>query len=273
LSDTLLFSLLAGFLGLIVGSFLNVCISRLPEDCSVVAPRSHCPRCGSFIAWYDNLPVLSFISLGGRCRNCRAQISFRYPIVELLTGALFFYVQWRLGLGWAALKWFVFAAIVVELIFSDAETRILPDEFTRWGAALGVIFSPIVHLPYGMISMLTQWILPGESPALASFINSAGSAILLSGGLWLMGAAYARFRGREGLGFGDVKMVAFMGAFMGLETTLLALMIGSLLGSVMGLIWIKIRGEDTSTYELPFGSFLGAGALIAAVMLLQSSTK
>jgi len=267
LSETLFYSLAAGFIGLIAGSFLNVCISRLPEDYSVVAPRSQCPRCGSLIAWYDNIPLFSFIFLGGRCRICKAPISLRYPLVELLTAALFFFIQWRLGFGWAAVKWSIFAAILIELIFSDAETRILPDEFTRWGAALGIVFAPIVPLHYGLLSWLTISVYPDASAALASFVNAAGAAVILSGSLWLMGALYARVRGREGLGFGDVKMVAFMGAFLGLETTLLALMFGSLLGSVMGLAWIKLRGENTATYELPFGSFLGAGALIAAATL------
>lgn len=268
MTEQLLFAIYAGAFGLIIGSFLNVCVSRLADDYSIVAPRSQCPRCGSLIAWYDNIPLLSFAVLGGRCRSCRGSISLRYPLVEFLTAALFFWAFFRLGPGWPALKWCAFAAITIELIFSDAETRILPDEFTRWGAAIGVTLSPIVPLPPGIIPWISQLISPGLYPAALSFLNSLGAAIFLSGGLWLMGLVYARLRGREGLGFGDVKMVAFLGAFLGLETALLALMFGSLLGSILGFAWIKIRRHDPATYELPFGSFLGAGALIAAATLL-----
>ena len=268
MTEQLLIAIYAGAFGLIIGSFLNVCVSRLADDYSIVAPRSQCPRCGSLIAWYDNVPLLSFLLLGGRCRHCRLPISIRYPLVEILTALLFFWPFFRLGPGWPALKWCVFAAVTVELIFSDAETRILPDEFTRWGAALGVVFSPIVLLPSGIIPWVAQLFLPPVPPAALSFLNSLGAALFLSGGLWLMGLAYARLRGREGLGFGDVKMVAFLGAFLGLETALLGLMFGSLLGSVLGLAWIRIRRHDPATYELPFGSFLGAGALLAAATLL-----
>ncbi|MBI5281023.1 MAG: prepilin peptidase [Candidatus Solibacter usitatus] len=268
MTDSLLFSLLAGAFGLLIGSFLNVCISRLPFDLSIDAPRSHCPRCGAFIAWYDNLPLASFAILGGRCRACRAPISFRYPAVELLTGALFFLVQWHVGGGWAAIKWSLFAAILVELIFSDAETRILPDEFTLWGLALGLMLSPVVLLPNGLFGLVVYGVRPEASEALRSFLGACFAAGALSGGLWLMGALYHRVRGKEGLGFGDVKMVAMLGAFLGLETAILGLMLGSLLGSVLGILWIKLRREDAASYELPFGSFLGAGALIAAATVL-----
>lgn len=269
MTETMLFPVFLGILGLVLGSFLNVCISRLADDYSVVHPPSACPRCSAPIAWYDNIPVLSFVFLGGRCRACRAPISLRYPFVELLTAALFFYIALRLGPGWPAAKWCLFAAITVELIFSDAETRILPDEFTRWGAALGVILSPIVLLPDGVLSWTAALFYPSASRPLASLANSLLAALLLSGGLWALGATYEKLRGREGLGFGDVKMVAFLGAFLGLETALLALMFGSMLGAVVGLAWIKFRGEDPSSYQLPFGSFLGAGALLAAATILQ----
>ncbi len=261
-------ALVIGLLGLIVGSFLNVCVSRLPYDYSAVAPRSSCPRCGTMIAWYDNIPLLSYVILGGRCRHCRAGISFRYPLVELVTGALFGWVGWHTGMSWAAVKWCAFCAIVVELIFSDLETRILPDEFTKGGMMLGFLLSPIVMLPAGVVTWATLLVRPDATPALLSLVHSLGAAAFLSGGLWLVGAIYMRLRGREGLGFGDVKMVACLAAFLGLETTLLGLMAGSLLGSVLGLAYIKIRRLDTDSYELPFGSFLGAGALLAAYTLL-----
>jgi leader peptidase (prepilin peptidase)/N-methyltransferase len=268
MTEALLFASIAAALGLLIGSFLNVCVSRLADDYSVVEPRSQCPRCASLIAWYDNIPLLSFVFLGGRCRRCRFPISLRYPLLELLTAALFFWIVFRLGPGWPAIKWCVFSAIVLELIFSDAETLILPDEFTKGGTVLGLIFAAIVPLPFGIFSWAAQFSIPSASPALLSFLNASLTAALLSGGLWLLGALYQRFRGREGLGFGDVKMVACLGAFLGLEACLLGLMIGSLAGSVLGLFWIRFRRAGAATFELPFGSFLGAGALLAAATLL-----
>ena len=215
------------------------------------------------IAWYDNVPVLSYLFLLARCRHCRCS-HFRATIVELFTGMLFAFIVWRFGLEWAALKWCAFAAIVVELAFSDLETRILPDEFTKGGLLIGVVLAAIVPLPQGMFSFLAVLIWPNASEALASLINAMATAGFLSGGLYGMGALYLRFRGREGMGFGDVKMVAMLGAFLGLETALLGLMIGSLLGSIIGLIWIRLRRASASNYELPFGSFLALGALLAA---------
>ncbi|MGC8760729.1 MAG: prepilin peptidase [Bryobacteraceae bacterium] len=268
MNDVLTSSILAGLFGLIIGSFLNVCISRLPHDFSVVTPGSHCPRCGAPIAWYDNIPLLSFVLLMGRCRHCRAPISFRYPLVEFSTGLLFFWAWWRTGGGWAGVKWCLFAAILVELIFSDAETRILPDEFTVGGLFAGLALAPVAPVPEGLIAWLWRMRVPESTPALESFMHALISAGLLSGGLWLMGLAYEKIRHREGLGLGDVKMTAMLGAFLGFETALLAMLAGSLLGSVLGLVWIRIRGAEMSTYELPFGSFLGVGALIAAATRL-----
>ncbi|WP_321470189.1 prepilin peptidase [uncultured Paludibaculum sp.] len=266
MTEAFLYTMMAGVFGLIIGSFLNVCISRLPDDYSIDEPRSQCPRCGRMIQWYDNLPVVSFVMLGGKGRCCGEPISFRYPVVEALTCALFVGAVYHFGATWAAVKWCVFSAILVELIFSDLETRILPDEFTKWGMALGVMFSPVVLLPYGLVGAMVSVYYPQASGAMASFVNSVLAAALLGGGLWFLGWAYERLRGREGLGFGDVKMVAMMGAFLGLETTLVGLMAGSLLGTVLGLAWIKLKRQSSDNYELPFGSFLGVGALLAAIL-------
>lgn len=268
MSEAFLYTTLAGLFGLLIGSFLNVCISRLPDDYSIDEPRSQCPRCGKMIQWYDNIPVLSFVVLGGKGRCCREPISFRYPAVELITGVLFAAAVYRLGAGWAAVKWCLFIAILIELIFSDLESRILPDEFTKWGLALGAMMSPVVALPDGIIPAMLSAYHPAGNAALASFLNSSVSALALSGGLWFLGWGYEKIRGREGLGFGDVKMVAMMGAFLGLETALVGLMAGSLMGTVLGLAWIRIKGENSESYELPFGSFLGVGALVAAVLSL-----
>lgn len=253
----------AGMFGLLTGSFLNVCISRLPDDYSVAGPRSQCPGCGQQIAAYDNIPVISFLLLRGRCRSCSLPISWRYPVVELLT-AIFFFLAVRFnGWTWAGFKWCLLSAILVELIFSDLETRILPDEFTMSGIVAGLLLSPIVLVPEGAVSIIAN----ARPPALASFADSLGGALLISGLLWMLGAAYMRIRGREGLGFGDVKLVALLGAFLGLESAILAVAASSLLGLLLGLAWVKLQGEDPSTYELPFGSFLGVGGL--AMMCVQ----
>jgi leader peptidase (prepilin peptidase)/N-methyltransferase len=253
---------IAALFGLLFGSFLNVCISRLPDDQSVVIPRSHCPHCGAWIAWFDNIPVLSYALLGGRCRACMARIPFRYPVVELLTAAVFFTAVHSHGAGWAGLKWTIFGAWMVALLFTDLETRILPDEFTKSGIVIGLALAPVVPLPPGLVS----YVFFSGNPALASFVDSAFAALFLSGGMWALGAAYERIRGREGLGFGDVKLLGMMGAFLGLEVSLLVLILGSLLGTILGLIWIRIIRADSSNYELPFGSFLAfAGLMVVFV--------
>jgi leader peptidase (prepilin peptidase)/N-methyltransferase len=255
-------ALLAFPFGLVIGSFLNVCISRLPDDYSVVTPQSQCPRCGAAIAPYDNFPVFSFILLRARSRCCGSPISWRYPLVELLTGLAFYFVVAAVGVSWHAFKWCMFAALLIELIVSDLETRILPDEFTKSGIILGLLLAPIAPIPPGLVSVFTE----GRSHAFTSFIDAAFTAVFLGGGMWLLGELYYRLRGREGLGFGDVKLVAMMGAFLGLESTMLALMMGSVFGLVLGMLWIRLRREDASSYELPFGSFLGLGAVLAAAL-------
>lgn len=260
LAGPLDWSIAAGLFGLLIGSFLNVCISRLPYDESVVTPRSHCPRCGSWIAWYDNIPLLSYALLAGKCRACGAAISWRYPAVEALTGSLFWLAVSVHGPTLAGLKWSLFAAILVALIFTDLETRILPDEFTKGGMVAGFLLAPVVPLPPGLLRIF--W--PRATQELMSLLDSLLAAGLLAGGLWLLALVYQRLRGREGLGFGDVKMLGVLGAFLGLESSLLVMLLASLFGSVLGLVWVKVRNEDMSNYELPFGAFLGAAGLVVA---------
>ena len=249
---------LAALAGLLIGSFLNVCIYRLPRDLSVVAPRSFCPECDKPIAWFDNVPLLSYLTLGGRCRNCKERIPWRYPAVELLTGASFFCAVWMLGPTAAAMKFCLFSAILIALVFSDLEERILPDEFTLGGTAAGVIFAAFVPFTFGIVRMLLMRV---DNPRLVSMAESLFAALFCGGTLWLVGFLYEKFRHREGLGFGDVKMVAMIGAFLGLQGALMTLIVGSLLGAVVGLCYIWFTGKDASTYELPFGTFLGAAAL------------
>lgn len=249
---------LAALAGLLIGSFLNVCIFRLPRDLSVVRPRSFCPHCEKPVAWFDNIPVLSYVLLKGRCRKCEEPIPLRYPIVELLTAVLFFCSVWMLGPTITAMKFCVFAAILITLVFSDLEERILPDEFTLGGTAVGVIFAAFVPFTYGIVRML---LLRVDNPRLVSMGESLLAAVFCGGTLWLVGYLYEKVRHREGLGFGDVKMVAMIGAFLGLQGALMTLIVGSLLGAVVGLCYIWFTGKDASTYELPFGTFLGAAAL------------
>ena len=254
----LLEALLAGLFGLLIGSFLNVCIYRLPLDLSVVAPRSYCPACQHPIAWFDNIPVFSYALLRGGCRHCHARISVSYPLVELLTGALFFCAVLALGFTSAAAKLCVFGAIMIELIFSDLDARILPDEFTLGGTVVGLIFAACMPSGGG----LWRLILPGISSApVLSLIDAAFAAMFTSGMLWLAGTIYEKLRHREGLGFGDIKMIALIGAFLGLQGVLLTLIIGSTAGAVLGLAYILFTRQDAAKYELPFGSFLGAAAI------------
>lgn len=251
-------AVLAGLAGLLIGSFLNVCIYRLPRDMSVVSPRSFCPKCDRPIAWFDNIPLLSYLLLAGRCRKCGERIPPRYPLVELLAGTAFFCAVWVLGPSAAALKFCVFGAIVITLVFCDLEERILPDEFTLGGIAAGVVFAAFVPLNWGIMRLLLMSV---QNLRVVSVAESIFSAVFCAGTLWMVGALYAKIRHREGLGLGDVKMAAMIGAFLGLQVALLTVIVGSLLGALVGLCYIWFTGKDASTYELPFGTFLGIAAL------------
>lgn len=249
---------LAFLFGLIIGSFLNVCIYRMPRDLSVVRPRSFCPECEHPIAWYDNVPLASYLVLRGRCRHCGKPIPKRYPIVELLTGVLFCLLVLKLGPTLLALKLCVFSALIIGLVFADIETMILPDEFTLGGTALGILFAAVLplHDPYLDWFLAMRW-----SGVTLSVIEAVISAALPSLLLWGLGTLFLWVRKKEGLGLGDVKMIAMVGAFAGVTGAIFTVMIGSILGSVIGLIYIYATGKDAGSYELPFGAFLGAAAL------------
>jgi leader peptidase (prepilin peptidase)/N-methyltransferase len=266
MTEAQLIPLIFSVLGLLIGSFLNVCISRLPEDYSIVTPRSQCPKCGGAIAWFDNIPLLSYALLGGRCRLCRERIPWRYPAVELMTGAAFWWTGSVFGWSWESLKWCVFAAILIELTWSDLETRILPDEFTKGGIAAGLMLALVAPLPPGAVSLAASLLAPEASRPLLSFVEAGAGAVLLPLCMWLIAWAYRRFRGKEGLGLGDVKMLAMMGSFLGLEGAVFTLAAASLGGSVIGLGYIKWRKKDPATYELPLGTFLGFAGLLAGAV-------
>jgi leader peptidase (prepilin peptidase)/N-methyltransferase len=251
---------LAGIFGLLVGSFLNVCIHRMPRDLSVVRPRSFCPGCQKTIAWYDNIPALSYLLLGGRCRHCAGRIGWRYPAVELLTGLLFFASVQSYGPTPVALKQCLFGALIAGLVFMDLEELILADELTLGGTLAGLVLSLWVRFETGILHPF----LPPFHQRWLSLAETAFAAVFTAGAMWLIGAAYFRLRKREGLGLGDVKMTAMIATFLGLQPTLLALLMGSVLGAVVGLVFILVTRKDAATYELPFGSFLGVAALAVA---------
>jgi leader peptidase (prepilin peptidase)/N-methyltransferase len=238
--------LVAFFLGASVGSFLNVVIYRLPAGESVVHPRSRCGRCGETIAWYDNLPVLSYLLLRGRCRSCGAAFSVRYPIVELLTAMVAVALYLRLGLTLAFFVQFAFACALLAITYIDLDHQIIPDRITLPGILVGVAGSTV---------------LAGGSPLRA--LGESLLGMLLGGGLLLGVAwAYERFAGREGMGGGDVKLLAMIGAFLGWQGVLLTLLLASCLGSAVGLVMMIAHRAD-SKLAIPFGPFLSAGALTA----------
>jgi leader peptidase (prepilin peptidase)/N-methyltransferase len=257
-------AILALVYGLVIGSFLNVCVHRWPRGRSVVKPRSHCVRCRKPIAWYDNVPVISYVLLRGRCRHCGRHISIRYPIVELLTGLVFFVLVLTQP-RWQAIKMCVFAAILIGLLFSDLEKRLLPDQFTLGGALVGFAFAFFVPVS-GHTGQMLLWLIGFDVNGRAEWVaESALGALLPAGVLWLGGWIFYKVRHREGLGFGDVKLVMMAGAFLGLEGALLTLLIGSVAGSILGYGFIKLTRRDSASYELPFGTFLGAAGLVVAL--------
>jgi len=260
-------AILALLFGLLIGSFLNVCIYRLPRDLSVVRPRSFCPACKHPIAWYDNIPVLSYLRLRARCRHCGTRISARYPLVELLTGALFMGSVWALGPTPGALKLCLLSALMVGLIFSDLEERILPDELTIGGAVLGIVLAWVVPVTDFIAGTLISLNDLSAGPRWVSVAEAALGALLPAGFLWLAGFLFEKIRHREGLGLGDVKMMAAIGAFLGVHGALLTLVVGSLLGSVIGLAYIPLTRKDPGSYQLPFGTFLGVAAVIVGFYL------
>jgi leader peptidase (prepilin peptidase)/N-methyltransferase len=270
--------------GLIFGSFLNVCIYRMPRGLSVVSPRSACPNCGQQIAAYDNVPVLSWLWLRGRCRHCHTRITPRYMIVELLLGLLFLACFAEFGLRTETLKWCSFSFLLLGLIFTDAETHILPDKLTLPGLGLGLAWS-LVTTVSGPLGFYYDRAAPA---ALLSFGNALIGAALGAGFIYGTAAIYLRLRGVEGMGMGDVKLMAMAGAFLGAPLTLFVLATASVLGGFYGAaVVLTIFGKRLSRYrrghkrpnpaarawqsaslslrfyEMPFGVLLGSMALFA----------
>lgn len=245
---------LAALFGLVIGSFLNVCIYRVARDLSIVTPRSFCPECDRPISWYDNLPVISYLLLKGRCRHCGHSIGFSYLLVEVATAFTFVAVELQYGLSLVAAKWLIFECLLIILFWTDWQERILPDEFTLGGTLVGIVFAWFVSVP-GILGeiFLSQW-----SASARSLVNMLAGGSLVSLPVWLLGIGYAKWRGREGLGLGDVKLLLLLGVFMGPENTLLVAAVASTGGAIASGVHLALKRKDASTYELPFGSFLCA---------------
>lgn len=232
---------IAALFGALFGSFLNVCILRLPADESVVRPPSRCPRCGKGVAWYDNVPVVSWLILRGRCRHCGEPISAQYPLIELATAAIWAWAAWRHGLSVEALRAALFGTILLGIAMTDAREYIIPDEFTWGGLALGLLFS-----------------LAG---GLGGLLAALGGAALGFGLLWLVGAVGTWALKQDAMGGGDIKMMAMVGAFLGWKGVLLTIFLGALLGSLI-FVPLSLAGRKQL---VPFGVFLAIGAAAAYV--------
>ena len=230
-------------LGLCVGSFLNVCIYRLPRGGSLLHPRSRCPGCDYELGWLDNIPVVSYLVLFGRCRRCRTRINPRYPIVELITAVVFLVHYAVFGLTALLVVRLVFACAMIVLFAIDLEHQLLPDRITLPGLAAGLVAS--LAFP------------PGPLDAVIGAL--AGGGIL-----WLIAEGYFRFTGQEGMGGGDIKMLAMVGAFLGWQLVLLTLVLASLAGALIGVL-IMATNRGGMKFAVPFGTFLAVGAVTASL--------
>lgn len=280
--------------GLTFGSFLNVVIHRVPRGESIVFPSSACPKCHKEIKPYDNIPVVSWLVLGGRCRNCREPINPRYAVVELIVATLFLACYWRFGFSLAALKYCVFSFLLIGLIFIDAEHKLLPDVLTLPGLALGLVFSWFVPVYDLLAEMLPAYFHSGHGRDFnwhwLSLGDSALGAVVGAAFIFGVGFIYLHARGVEGMGLGDVKLMAMVGAFLGVKLTVFTIFAASILGTGFGMtlmlsVWFQrtkrrmIRNRESRQaarkhawasarlvyrhYQIPFGVFLGSMALFA----------
>lgn len=255
------FAVVSFILGLMIGSFLNVCISRMPSGASVVKPRSKCPKCEKPIAWYDNIPIISWLILRARCRNCGQPISFIYPFVELLTGMMFLIVYLRFGNTLATPVYMYIVAGLIVVTFVDIAEMIIPNEITFPGIPLGIACS-IIAMLYPESGLLVN----DPLDALYGLLLGGGSMVFLDRlAVWVLK--------KPGMGFGDAKLLAMMGAFLGWKCVLLIIILASFLGSVIGITQIlagktKVKleleeGEEVEGHYLPFGPYLVVGSIVA----------
>ncbi len=233
-------AIFAFILGAVVGSFLNVCIWRIPEGLSIVKPASHCPDCGHPIRFYDNIPLISYLILRGRCRACGGRISLRYPFVEGLAALMALFLFWKFGLTLKFLAAFIFVSALILITFIDIDHQIIPDVISLPGI-------PICFLMAVFIMDL-------------SFMDALLGLLIGGGSLYLVAVLYELATKREGMGGGDIKLLALMGAFLGWKSLLFILLVSSLVGAVVGISIMLVRGGDMK-YAVPFGPFLSLAAV------------
>jgi leader peptidase (prepilin peptidase) / N-methyltransferase len=269
-ASALLWEAALALLGLFIGSFLNVVIHRLPKmlearwaaEChqlsqpeqelpeqpsfNLMVPRSRCPHCGHQIRWYENIPVLSYMALGGKCSNCKAKISLRYPAVEILTGALFAYCALRWGLGWQAVVWCAFCAALVALTFIDWDTTLLPDDITL----------PLVW--FGLIVAALRW------NTEVTLSNAVWGAIAGYLSLWSVYWLFKLVTGKEGMGYGDFKLFAALGAWFGWQALIPMILLASVIGAIVGIV-MKLNSALREGGYVPFGPFLAGAGVVSLI--------
>jgi leader peptidase (prepilin peptidase) / N-methyltransferase len=252
--------------GLVFGSFLNVCIFRLTHDESIVIPRSHCPECQHPIRWYDNIPLASYVVLGGRCRDCHTRISPVYPVVEALTGLMLPATFHRHGLSPEFVKYAVFVMMLIILIFTDLLERRIPHPVTLFGIGVGFLFCffiPVDSRPLDWLLSRMDWFIGGVASSLLGTVAGA----LVGGGLfYIVGEAFYHFGGKdkEYLGFGDVMLMLMVGCFLGPPLTVLTILLGSLGGTIIALAFTIVNPQFRN-YPWPYGTFLGVAAIYASL--------
>ena len=244
------FSLILFILGAIVGSFLNVCIVRIPRGRSIVQPPSHCPACQKAIRFYDNIPLVSYLILLGRCRDCGVRISPRYVVVELLMALLAVALYREFGLSLAFLAGVIFVAALIVISFIDLEVRIVPDVISLPGIVVGLLFS-----------LTARYLIPDSSELVPSPLSALLGVLIGGGFLLALAWAYEALTGVEGMGGGDIKLLAMIGAFLGWPSIPVTLFLSSLSGSVIGISAMLIKGVGRK-YALPFAPFLCLGAVL-----------
>ncbi|MEE9174910.1 MAG: prepilin peptidase [Thermodesulfobacteriota bacterium] len=257
--------ILSFILGLIIGSFLNVCIYRLPREESIVYPGSHCTSCKKSISFYHNIPILSYIFLGGRCSHCNSKISFSYPLVEILSGLLFVATLWKFGMILDTLFYLLFISGLIVITFVDLKHMIIPNVITYPGILVGILYNALTTNWQNSLELVSNFSfgfqnffeLLNEVPILDSLFG-----VILGGGILLLIAyTYEIIRKRQGMGMGDVKLLALIGAFLGWQGVFFVIFLSSILGSIVGLSIIITRKGDLK-YALSFGPFLSIAAII-----------
>ncbi|HSB33493.1 MAG TPA: prepilin peptidase [Nitrospirota bacterium] len=251
-------------LGLFIGSFLNVCIVRLPRELSVVKPPSHCPVCKTPVRFYDNIPIISFLLLRAKCRNCGEPISWRYPLVELMNGLLYVWIVHEFPAGGEALLIMVFCSSLIVITFIDLDHQIIPDVITLPGMLVGLALAPFFMYPLtDPLPFHLGEFVPHAGRYLTGFLNSLIGLVLGGAPLLAIGWIWEKLRHVEAMGGGDVKFMAMVGSFFGWKGALLTIMLGALSGSVVGILLIMLKRQKMEKV-IPFGPFLAAGALTNA---------